>query len=263
MSGFGFTENEIIPFFASLTRVMALFMLLPIFGDSNIPQLVKVFLGFTVNLVVFPVALSHGLAHFGPASQSDLGIISLVLKEGAVGLVLGFTAKLFFDGLTFAFAHIGNQMGFNMAAAYDHHTETNMPVISQMIMIFATLLFLVMNGHHFFLRALVQSYEVVPIGGFVFSRHVASFVLETSTQVFWIAAKLSAPMALMIFMINCAFGIISKAVPQIQVFVVSFTVNILAGFMVLALSMPMFGTNMGEVFQLMAGRIQGLLHVLS
>lgn len=263
MSGFGFTENEIIPFFASLTRVMALFMLLPIFGDSNIPQLVKVFLAFTVNLVVFPIAMSHGLAHVGNAASSDLGIISLVLKEGAVGLVIGFTAKLFFEGLTFAFAHIGNQMGFNMAAAYDHHTETNIPVISQMIMIFATLLFLVMNGHHFFLRALVQSYEVVPIGGFVFSRQVASFVLETSTQVFWIAAKLSAPMALMIFMINCAFGIISKAVPQIQVFVVSFSVNILAGFLVLSLSMPMFGTNMGEVFQLMAGRIQGLLHVLS
>ncbi len=263
MSGFGFTENEIIPFFASLTRVMALFMLLPIFGDSNIPQLVKVFLAFTVNLVIFPVAAAKGLAHVGPLANSDLGIISLVLKEGAVGLVMGFTAKLFFEGLTFAFAHMGNQMGFNMAAAYDHHTETNIPVISQMIMIFATLLFLVFNGHHFFLRALVQSFEAVPIGGFVFSRGVAAFVLETSTQVFWIAAKLSAPMALMIFMINCAFGIVAKAVPQINVFVVSFTVNILAGFLVLSLSMPMFGTNMGEVFQLMASRVQGLLQVLS
>ncbi len=263
MSGFGFTESEIIPFFASLTRVVALFMLLPVFGDANIPQLVKVFFAFTVNLVVFPIASAQGLVHITGSVNTDFGIISLVLKEAAVGLVMGFTAKLFFEGLTFAFAHIGNQMGFNMAAAYDHHTETNMPVISQMIMIFATLLFLVMNGHHFFLRTLVQSYEVVPIGGFVFSKLVASYVLETSTQVFWIAAKLSAPMALMIFMINCAFGIISKAVPQIQVFVVSFTVNILAGFLVLSLSMPMFGTNMGEVFQLMASRVQGLLQVLS
>jgi len=263
MSGFGFTESEIIPFFASLTRVVALFMLLPIFGDANIPQLVKVFLAFTVNLVVFPIAASYGLTHVGASTQSDFGIISLVVKEAAVGIVLGFTAKLFFEGLTFAFAHIGNEMGFNMAAAYDHHTETNLPVISQMIMIFATLLFLVFNGHHFFLRALVQSFEAVPIGAFVFNRSVANFVLETSTQVFWIAAKLSAPMALMIFMINCAFGIVAKAVPQINVFVVSFTVNILAGFLVLSLSMPVFGTNVGEVFQLMASRVQSLLQVLS
>jgi len=263
MSGFGFTESEIIPFFASLTRVVALFMLLPIFSDSNIPQLVKVFFAFTVNLVVFPIAAAQGLVNVTNVANTDLGIISLVLKEASVGIVMGFTAKLFFEGLTFAFAHIGNQMGFNMAANYDHHTETSLPVVSQMIMIFATLLFLVLNGHHFFLRALVQSFEVVPIGGFVFSKLVASYVLETSTQVFLIAAKLSAPMALMIFMINCAFGIISKAVPQIQVFIVSFTVNILAGFLVLSLSMPMFGTDVGEVFQLMASRVQGLLQVLS
>jgi flagellar biosynthesis protein FliR len=263
MSGFGFTESEIVPFFASLTRVVALFVLLPVFGDSAIPQLVKVFLAFTVNLVVFPIAASQGLAHVGAAASTDLGIISLVVKEAAVGLVLGFTAKLFFEALTFAFAHMGNQMGFNMAAAYDHHSESNVPVISQMIMIFATLLFLTLNGHHFFLKALVQSYEAVPIGGFTLSRSAIKFVLETSTQVFWIAAKLSAPMALMIFMINCAFGIVAKAVPQINVFVVSFTVNILAGFLVLSLSMPMFGTSVGEVFQLMAGRVQGLLQVLS
>ncbi len=263
MPSLGFSEAEIIPFFASLTRIVALFLVLPIFSDSNLPQLVKIFLAFTINLVVFPVAASQGLVHVTALAGSDMGIAALVIKEGAVGLVLGFTAKLFFEALTFAFGHMGNQMGFNMAAAYDHHTESNMPVISHLIMIFATLLFLVLDGHHIFLKALVQSYSVVPIGGFEFTKNVAAFVLETSTQVFWIAARLSAPMALMIFMINCAFGIIAKAVPQINVFVVSFTVNILAGFLVLSLSMPMFGTDMGAVFQMMAGRLQELMHILS
>lgn len=263
MSPFGFTEAEIVPFFASLTRVVALFMVLPVFGDANVPQLVKVFLAFTVNMVVYPVAAAQGVVHASTLTMSDLGIAALVLKEGAVGLVLGFTAKIFFEALTFAFAHIGNQMGFNMAAVYDHHTETNLPVISQMIMIFATLLFLVLDGHHLFFKALVQSYSVVPIGGFEFSRNVAGFVLETSAQVFWIGVRLSAPMALMIFLINCAFGIVAKAVPQINVFVVSFTVNILAGFLVLSLSMPMFGTDMGAVFQQMAIRMSELMAVLS
>lgn len=261
--GLGFSEAELIPFFASLTRVSALFLLLPIFGDNNVPQLVKVFLAFTINLVVFPIAASQGLVHATDLAKTDLGIVALTVKEGAVGLVLGFTAKLFFEGLTFAFGHMGNQMGFNMAAAYDHHNEVNVPVISQMIMIFATLLFLALDGHHIFLKALVQSYSAVPIGGFEFTRGVAAFVLETSTQVFWIAARLSAPMALMIFLINCAFGIVAKAVPQINVFVVSFTVNILAGFVVLSLSMPAFGTNVGDVFQAMAGRLEMLLKLLS
>lgn len=259
MGSFGFTETEIIPFFASLTRVAGLFLVIPIFGDQNIPPLVKIFLSFTINMVVFPIAAAQGLAQAGALASTDVGIVALVLKEGLVGFTLGFVAKMFFDGLTFAFGHIGNQMGFNMASAYDQHTEANLPVISHMIVIFATMLFLAVNGHHLFLKALVQSYEVVPIGGLVISKSLIAYVLETSTQVFWIAAKLSAPMALMIFLINCAFGIVAKAVPQINVFVVSFTINILAGFLVLSLSLPAFGTNMAEVFQQMAVSMENLM----
>jgi flagellar biosynthetic protein FliR len=256
---YGFTETEIVPFFASLTRVVGLFMVLPIFGDQAVPPLVKIFLSFTINVVVFPIAAAQGLAQASALGGTDVGIIALVIKEGAVGLTLGFVAKMFFDGLTFAFGHIGNQMGFNMASAYDHHTEANMPVISHMIVIFATMLFLALNGHHVFFKALVQSYEVVPIGGLNFTKSLISYVLETSVQVFWIAARLSAPMALMIFLINCAFGIVAKAVPQINVFVVSFTINILAGFVVLSLSLPVFGTSMGQVFQEMAASMEHLM----
>ncbi len=97
----------------------------------------------------------------------------------------------------------------------------------------------------------------------MFTKSLVAYILETSTQVFWIAAKLSAPMALMIFLINCAFGIVAKAVPQINVFVVSFTVNILAGFLVLSLTMPMFGTNVGDVFKLMAERMTHFLGFLT
>lgn len=262
MNHFGFAETEIVPFFASLMRVGGLFLVIPIFGDSTIPPLVKVFLSFTINMIVFPIAAARGLAIASAASTTDMGIILLTLKEAAVGLTLGFIAKIFFDGLTFAFGHIGNQMGFNMASAYDHHTEANIPVISHMIMIFATMLFLAINGHHLFLKALVQSYQVVPIGGLVVSKSMVAYVLDTSAQVFWIAAKISAPMALTIFLINCAFGIISKAVPQINVFVVSFTINILTGFLVISLSLPVFGTNMAEVFQVMADRMDSLMKFL-
>lgn len=260
---YGFTEAEIIPFFASLCRVAGLFLIIPIFGDATIPPLVKIFLSFTVNVALFPIAAARGLTHAGSMASTDIEIIALVLKEGAVGFALGFIGKLFFEGLSFAFGHVGNQMGFNMASAYDHHSEVNTPVISQMIMIFATLLFLAANGHHIFLQALVRSYEVIPIGGFVFHKQVAAYVLETGSQVFLIAAQLSAPMAMMIFLINCAFGIVAKAVPQINVFVVSFTVNILAGFLVLGLSLPFFSVNVGDVFQLMADRLIHAMQYLS
>jgi flagellar biosynthetic protein FliR len=258
-----FSEIEILLFFASLIRVSCLFLLLPIFGDNAVPPLVRIFLAFTINIVVFPIAVQMGSAGVNVAAMNEIALSLLVMKEAMLGFVIGFTAKMFFEGLSFAFGHMGSQMGFNMASVYDHHAETNVPVISQMIMIFAMLLFLALDGHHLFIKALVQSYEAVPLGGFELTRNVSAFVLETSSQVFWIAVKLSAPMAMVIFLINCAFGIVSKAVPQINVLVVSFTVNILAGFLVISLTLPVFGTSVGEVFQLMVGRMSSLMRLLA
>lgn len=263
MGFYGFNEVEIAHFFASFVRVSFLFLLLPLFSDNSVPPLLRVFLAFTVNLAVYPVARAAGFASVSPFIGSDIGLVVLAVKEAVVGIVLGFSAKLFFDGLSFAFGNMGMQMGFNMASVYDHHTETNTPVISKVIMVVATLLFLAVDGHHMFFRALVQSYEVVPVGAVTLSKTIAAYVLETSTQVFWIAVKLSAPMALVIFLVNCAFGIIAKAVPQINVLIVSFTVNILVGFLVLSLSLPILGTNIGEVFQMMVDRMFVIMRVLS
>ncbi len=258
-----FNELEILQFFASLVRVSAMFLLLPIFGDNTVPAIVRVFLAFTINLIVYPVATAGGVPSLTSAMESEIGLAVLVFKESVVGIVIGFTAKIFFDGLNFAFGHLGNQMGFNMATVYDTQSESSVPVISQLIMILAMLIFLGLDGHHLFLQALVQSYRVVPIGEFVMTKAVALHIVETSSQVFWIAAKLSAPMALMIFLINCAFGIVAKAVPQINVLVVSFTVNILAGFLIIAVTLPVFGSSVNEVFELMIQRVVHLFSVMA
>lgn len=258
-----FNELEILQFFASLVRVSAMFLLLPIFGDNTVPAVVRVFLAFTINLIVYPVATAGGVPSLTSAMESEIGLAVLVLKESVVGIVIGFTAKIFFDGLNFAFGHLGNQMGFNMATVYDTQSESSVPVVSQLIMILAMLIFLGLDGHHLFLQALVQSYRVVPIGEFVMTKAVALHIVETSSQVFWIAAKLSAPMALMIFLINCAFGIVAKAVPQINVLVVSFTVNILAGFLIIAVTLPVFGSSVNEVFELMIQRVVHLFSVMA
>jgi flagellar biosynthetic protein FliR len=259
----GFNQIEILQFFASLVRVSCLFVLLPVFGDKTVPPLVRIFLAFTVNLIVFPIAAATSTGQVATMSVSEAGLAFIVFKEAMVGFLLGFTAKLFFDGLAFAFGYMGIQMGFSMASAYDTQAETSEPVISRLVMLLAILLFLGINGHYIFFKALVQSYHVVPLGSFVFTKKIAAYVLETSGQVFWIAIKLSAPMALVIFMINCAFGIIARAVPQINVLIVSFTVNILAGFLVVALTLPVFGTSVGEVFHMMMDRLVGLIGVLA
>ena len=201
-----------------------------------------------------------GTSFIVPYAQTEMGLAFLVCKEATIGLIMGFVARLFFDALSFGFGYMGLQMGFNAASAYDHHIEANTPVISQLIMILATLIFLSLNGHHLFLRAIMQSMETIPIGGISIHKDLPNYLLELSTSIFLIGVKISAPMSLLIFLLNCAFGIISKAVPQINVLVVSFSVNILAGFLVILLTLPLFGANVNEVFQMM---FQKMIHVIT
>ncbi|MCO5142757.1 MAG: flagellar biosynthetic protein FliR [Oligoflexia bacterium] len=263
MNIYELNAEEIILFFVSLVRITSLFLIVPIFGDARIPPTVKILLSFTINIVVFPISTTIPQGDLKWYLSSDLGILALILKEAILGFCIGFIAKLFFDGLSFAFSYMGMQMGFNMASVYDQHTESSVPVASQFVMILATLLFLAIDGHHLFLKGLVESYSLVPIGGFEVKKTISLFVLETAESVFSIAVKLSAPMAITVFLINCGFGIVAKAVPQINVLIVSFTVNILAGFVVISLTLPIFGTTMGDVFQRMVGRMIQFINIFS
>ncbi len=263
MGVFAFNEFQILLFFAALVRIGCLMMLMPFFGDSTIPPLVKIFLSFILCLIMFPFIQSQATALPHDIFETSIGITVIVFKEATVGLVVGFIAKMFFESLSFAFTYMGMQMGFTMAAAYDVHTEASIPMISKFVMILATLLFLSFDGHHMLIKAMLESFHMVPVGAAVINKHMVGYIMDAGSQVFWIAVKLSAPMALVIFLVNLGFGIIAKAVPQINVLVVSFTVNILTGFLVVLLTLPVLGLNVADVFHTMFYRMFEVLKFLS
>jgi flagellar biosynthetic protein FliR len=127
------------------------------------------------------------------------------------------------------------------------------------MMILASLLFLVFDGHHLMIKALADSFITVPLGQGQITKELSSYVIETGSQMFVIGLKLSAPIVAVLFVVNMAFGVVAKAVPQINVIMVSFTVNILVGIIVLGLCMPFFGTSIAGVTQEMITRFYGAL----
>jgi flagellar biosynthetic protein FliR len=263
MGVFAFNEVQVLIFFSALMRIGFLFMLVPLFNDSRIPNVIKILLSFAITLILNPV-IQHGAANLNPETfNSSIGIIVLLVKEAAVGLLVGFVAKIFFDAINFAFSHAGTLMGFNMASAFDQSVDTEIPIISQFIVILAMMIFLAVDGHHMLLKATLETFKVVPVGGVVIERDAFAYVLSLAGEVFWIAVRLSAPMALVLFLINCGFGIIAKAVPQINVLMVSFAVNIIAGLMVIFLTMPVFGTSVTEIFGQMFSRMWEMLHLMT
>lgn len=262
MNIYDLNPANLLYFFGSLVRISCIMVAVPIFSHAAIPGLVKILIAFAVSLVIFPLAYSHVNASTMIDTDSLSQITLMTIKEALVGFTLGFIAKLIFDSMGFAFTFTGMQMGFMFSSLYDHTMEAQTPTVSQFIGVLATLLFVSLDGHHMIIKAISESFAVVPLGQGTITKAAASYMLDTGTQMFLIGLRLAAPVAVVIFIMNIAFGIIARAVPQINVIIVSFTVNILVGFTVLILFMPILDGNITSVTTEMFTRFYGILRFL-
>ena len=109
------------------------------------------------------------------------------------------------------------------------------------------------------INAIADTFEVLPLGMAVFGKSTSLYVMDVASSIFVTAVKIAAPIAVVIFLMNLAFGLIARAIPQINILIVSFTVNILVGLFTLFLVMPQLGGNIELVFQSMISHMTGVL----
>ncbi len=240
---FQLNEEELLTFFAVLVRISVLVAFLPITGDRMVPGPVKILLSVAVSLVLYPVLVKTGQILPGTASRwaaTPAGILMTVGTEAALGLVLGFISKLAFDVVQFAGNLAGTFMGFASASIYDPHQETQTQVVAELQMALAVLIFLAIDGHHLILGAALGSYGVVGLGKATFSGSLGPQIIALTGGVLKYGIQLSAPVAVSLFAVNIVFGVMAKAMPQINILVLSFAVTAMVGLVVMFLSMPQF-----------------------
>jgi len=260
-----FGMAEILTFFAVLVRYSILMSVLPFVGDRTVPGPVKILLALAVSLALFPALVYSGKVKPIEAviwGKTASGIISTIGLEALVGLSLGFTAKLVFDGVAFGANLMGNFMGFASASVYDPHQESQTEVIAQIQTTLAMLLFLALDGHHMMLRASLDSYSIVGIGKAAFSAALAQRVLSFTGEVFHFGLQLAAPVAVSMFVVNVVFGVISKSMPQINILVLSFSVTALVGLIVMFISNAQFSEGAAEILLRVSNWIDGVLLAL-
>jgi flagellar biosynthetic protein FliR len=257
MSLFNFNEMELFTFFAVLVRISVLVAVLPFLGDKYVPVPVKILLSLAISVVVFPTLVSTGQIDPMAAavwSSSAGGILGTVAMEAIFGLVLGFTAKLAFDAISFSGHLVGTFMGFAAASTYDPRQESQTGVVSEIQMSIAMLIFLALDGHHFMLRSAIDSFRYLGIGGVTTLGHAtlgAAFsarLVDLTGQVIKLGIQLSAPVAVAMFGVNVAFAVMSKAMPQLNILVLSFAVSALVGLLVLFLSLPDYSGAVENIF---------------
>lgn len=233
-----FNETEILAFALVLLRVSAFTLTWPIFSVYNVPGLLKVLFSVAIAITVFPVINRTGLDARGFAHD----IAWLAAKEVLTGLCLGFMTRLFFFAISCGGNLIATSSGLANGQLFNPALGATSTTVEQFYAAIATLLFLSLNGHHFFLTGLVESFNAIPlsIDGTEFAHLTGRFkdsgLILQSVVVAGI--KISAPVLLAVFILNVVMGIISRAVPQVNVLITSMSVNFMAALIVMLLAIP-------------------------
>jgi flagellar biosynthetic protein FliR len=262
MNLFDFSPEELYCFFAVLVRVSVLIAVLPIFGDRTVPGPVKILLALSASLAIFPGLVKQGVVRPADAAlwaATTGGILRTIAQEAIVGLVLGFTAKLIFDAIQIGAGLASNVMGFSMASVYDPHHETQTTVVAEIQVTIAMLAFLALDGHHLLLRASLDSFRFCGIGAAGLNGLVESRLIEMTGTVLRFGIQLAAPITLVMFAVNVAFGVFSKAMPQMNILVLSLGVSAFAGLVVMLLTAPEFQTVATNVMSRTEDWMQGML----
>lgn len=229
-------------FFWILLRVSILFFLLPIFGARNLPGLWKAGISLVVAAVLTPVVpVPPGL----PETVSD--VVAGVISELVMGLFLTFGVKLLLASVELAGQFMGFQMGFSMSGAMDPLEGTQNTTISQFLYIFTILIFLAIDGHHLFIAALAKSFTIVPPCSFHLSAALSEFMIQTSGQMFVVSLKIAAPIIISLFLSNLCLGIVARTVPQVNILMIGFPVNIGIGLILFGLTLQNVSPYLGQL----------------
>lgn len=229
ISGF---ENFLLVF----VRMTGLFIISPVFGRRNIPAYLKIGFSFLLALILVNTVSTGSVAEYG----NILGFFLLTAKEFLVGTALGFISYVVFSAIYIAGQLIDMQIGFGMVNVLDPMSNIQIPVTANFYFITSMLVFLAVNGHHMLIRALFESYRLVPLGKAVFDATVTDNIIRMFGELFFVGFKIAAPVTASILITDVALGIISKTIPQINVFVVGMPFKIVMGIAVMMITIPMF-----------------------
>jgi len=245
-------------FLVCLARMAAMMSTLPVFGSGTAPARVRLGLTLLLTLLIFPVVR--------PLIPSpDFSLVSLamlMISEGLLGLMVGFTAQLVFTAVELGGSIIGYKMGFAAANVFDPQNQRQIELISQYQNIIAILIFLALNVHHLFIRAIVKSYELLPPGHFKLGGEAIPFLMSLAGHMFSLGIQFSAPILAVLILAGLVMGILARVFPQLNVFMLSFPLNIGVGFLVMGLTLSMVFLLLEREFGALPERILHLIELL-
>lgn len=252
------TVNDFLAVFGlALTRVLTAVTLSPFLGGRAVSSQVKVGFSIVLTLLLFP-----GLASGRPAPETPLLWIALLAKEAMIGITIGFLVQLLLFGVQTAGALIDVQRGMDQPGLHTPQLAGNVSVLGIFQFQVALVIFLFLNGHLMFIRALADSFQRIPLLDFppiVSNVAMAELLGRVSGQLFVVAIQLSAPVLITLFLVDVIFAAINKVASQVNVHHESQPVKALVALLILVPSLAFIFSRSGDLLSRMIWDIYNVL----
>ncbi len=224
--------------FWPFVRIGACLMVAPVFSAAGVPVRIRVVLAAAIALIVAPLVPAP------PAIEpfSAAGVV-VTVQQVVIGVALGFALHIIFDAVEVAGQLIANGMGLSFAYNIDpvHGTET--PVLGQLYGILVLLTFLALDGHLRLIETLAASFRTLPVGEAGLGTAGLWQLIQWGEQIFGAALVIALPGIAALIIVQLAFGVMSRAAPQLNLFAVGFPITLLLGLALVLLSLPMLQSN--------------------
>ena len=224
-------EGGLLTWALLLFRFGGLFLVAPVFSAAVVPVRVKAALTVLLSVLLLPLALDsqvEGLA-FTPTT---------LMTEVVIGLTIGFGAAVFVGAAEVAGDMMAIQMGLSGASIVDPLSQNQVPVVGQLLSLTTLVLILAVDGHLFMLEAVHRSFELIPVGSTADFQGNLANAIRIGSSLFLLGLRFAGPVIGALMVGQVALGVMARTVPQMNVLMMAFPLQIAVGLFVLAVSLP-------------------------
>jgi flagellar biosynthesis protein FliR len=255
MQTFVFGEEWLLRIFLVWVRISCIFLSAPFFSHPLNPLPMRIMLSLAISYClsgIVPVDTTGALVGGAP-------MLIAILKEAAIGIILGFVAQLVFAGIQVAGQVVGTQAGFSLVNIIDPQTSVENSLLSVYLNSLGLILFISFNGHHILIRALARSFTLTPQASGLADRSLWLSISRQAGDLFVIGLQIVAPLFAVMLILEILISLAAKMAPQVPILILSFPVKLLVGMMGLSLCLYQFPHVMERYFIGHMGWLEKLL----
>lgn len=219
-------------------RLMGIVYLFPYFSYQGIPFTLRLYLSLVIALLIFLSMETRPELEL----RVPFEMVLLLGKEVLIGLALGYLVVLMFSVFLNAGQMVDMKAGLMLSGVFEPQYGSQITFMGQFYYLLALVFFLTLNGHHYFLHAMAESYVMIPLDAAFMGTHTALGVGRLFANMFYLSFQMVAPIIVILMLMDIALGLIAKTVPQVHVFILGLPLKIAMSMLLFAILLPVFGS---------------------